>query len=269
MVLLKEQLLEGRVSSPITISALYRYPVKGMSAQVLDSVHVDQFETFPFDRAYAIENGPSRFDPGNPQYTPPVAFLMLMRHERLATLAAEFDEASQTLTLRRGGKQVARGDLTTRSGRAIIEQFIAAYMDGDLRGPPHIVHADGHSFTDSPQKAVHIINRATVADLERVIRRPVDPLRFRPNIILDGLPAWSEFNWVGKELRIGSAGARLDVFERVDRCAATNVDPKTGARDADIPAALQRQWGHTDLGVYAKITERGTLTVGDVVKLPG
>lgn len=255
------------MADSIEVTALYRYPVKGLSPQPLRQVHLNRGETFPGDRIYAIENGPGRFDPAAPRHLPKVAFLMLMRDERLATLETEFDAASHTLTIRRGGKAVTHGDLRAKPGRALIEQFMAAYMQPSLRGPPRIVSAPGHSFTDIAEKCVHIVNLATVADLARVMNRHIDPLRFRPNIVLAGAPPWAEFDWIGRELRLGTSGLRLDVFARVVRCPATNVDPATGARDADIPAVLERQWGHTDFGVYARVSERGDLALGDPVTL--
>ncbi len=89
--------------------------------------------TMPFDRAYAIENGPGRFDAQAPRHLPKVTFLTLMRDERAATLDTTFDDATETLTISRGGKQVARGQLTTKLGRTLIEQFLAAYMKAELR----------------------------------------------------------------------------------------------------------------------------------------
>ena len=55
---------------------------------------------------------------------------------------------------------------------------------------------------------------------------------------------------------------RLAVFARTTRCEAINVDPATGARDMAIPAHLQRTWGHTDFGVYARVVQGGELAVG-------
>ncbi len=247
-----------------TLTGIYRYPVKGLSAERLDRVALTAGETLPFDRAWAIENGPSRFDPENPCHLPKVAFLMLMRDERLASLDARFEEESQRLVLRRGGRQVAGGDLTTRSGRQIIEQFIAAFMASSLRGAPRIVSAPGHSFTDTAAKSVHVINLASVRELERLAGRPVNPLRFRPNLIVDGLRPWTEFGWVGQEIAVGAV--RLRVTARTERCAATNVDPETGARDMDIPATLQREWRHTDFGVYAEVMTGGEIAIGASVE---
>ncbi len=248
------------------VTALYRYPVKGLSPEALTEVALLPGETIAFDRAYAIENGPGRFNPDEPKHLPKINFLMLMRNERLATLETRFDTETETLTILRAGKQVARGQLSTKLGRSMIEQFLAAYMKSDLRGAPHIVQAPGHSFSDVARKCVHIVNLASVRELERTSGRPVDPLRFRPNIVLDGLEPWAEFQWIDKDLRI--ADLRLHIFTRTQRCDATNVDPATGSRDMSIPALLQRTYGHTDFGVYAVVTDGGTLRRDDPVVAP-
>ena len=252
------------------VTGLYRYPVKGLSADPLQSIAVGAGETLPFDRAWAIENGPTRFDPDAPAYLPPSSFLTLKREERLATLEARFEEQTSRLVLLRGGRPVASGDLSAPVGRQIIEQFLSAFMADRLRGRPRIVYAPGHSFSDTEEKRVHIISLRSLRDLERVVGRPVDPLRFRPNVVIDGPAPWAEFNWVGREIAIGTSNSqvvRLRVTSRTDRCAATNVDPATGARDMAIPASLQREWGHTDFGVYAEILSGGDLSVGDSLTL--
>jgi uncharacterized protein len=248
------------------VRGLFRYPVKGLSAEALERVAVEAGGSVPFDRAWAIENGPGRFDPEQPKHLPKIHFLMLMRNERLATLETRFDDASQTLTVLRAGKQVARGELATKLGRTMIEQFLAAYLKEDLRGAPRIVSAPGHTFSDMPAKCVHLVNMASLAELERAARRALDPLRFRPNLVLEGLEPWEEFGWVDRDVRIGDV--QLHVFARTTRCAATNVDPASGARDSALPAVLERTWGHADFGVYARIVHGGTLAVGDSVRGP-
>jgi uncharacterized protein len=248
------------------VSALYRYPVKGLTPEPLASVALEPGEAVPFDRAYAIENGAGRFDPDAPRHLPKINFLMLMRDERLATLRSSFDDLSGTLTISRGGKPVVSGQLTTPLGRQLIEQFIAAYMKAELRGAPKVVHAPGHSISDVAAKCVHVVNLASVRELERVVGRKVDPLRFRANIYLDGLPPWAELAWLDKEIGIGPA--RLKVFARTRRCEATNVDPATGARDMAIPAQIARTWGHQDFGIYANVVAGGAIAPGSPVALP-
>jgi len=242
------------------LAALYRYPVKGLTPEPLGSVELRPGETLPFDRAYAIENGPGRFDAGAPRHLSKINFLMLMRDERLAMLQSTFDERTHTLTIARDGKPVVRGKLDTPLGRQIVEQFLAAYMKSELRGAPKIVHAPGHSFSDVAAKCVHIVNLASVRELARILGRDVDPLRFRANLYLDGLAPWTELDWLHKPVGIGPA--KLQVFARTQRCEATNVDPGTGARNMAIPAELMRIWGHQDFGVYAKVAVGGVVTFG-------
>jgi len=249
--------------STATVAGIYRYPVKGLGPEQLQSVELTAGEALPLDRAWAIENGAGRFDPENPIPLPKTNFLMLMRNERLAALETRFDESDNSLTILRNGKQVARGALDTVIGRQIIEQFLAAYMPGDLRGAPHIVSAPGHSFSDVGENVVHIVNLASVRELERLMQRQIDPLRFRANLYVETAAPWAEFEWVAGGLRVGEA--RLSVTARTDRCAATNVDPKTGARDMAIPAALERAFGHHDFGVYAVVEAGGWVRSGDPV----
>jgi hypothetical protein len=253
------------MTTTATVASLFRYPVKGMTPEALERVELQPGATMPFDRAYAIENGPGRFDPENPRHLPKITFLMLMRDERLASLTAQFDDATQTLTIQRAGKQVARGQLTTRLGCQMIEQFLAAYMKDSLRGPPRIVAAPGHSFSDVAAKCLHIVNLASLAELERVAGRAIDPLRFRANVYLSGLPAWEEFKWLDRDISLGPVLA--NVFHRTQRCDATNVDPATAQRDMAIPALLLRHFGHSDFGVYAKVTQGGAVARGDAVRV--
>jgi len=247
-----------------TIRAIYRYPVKGLSAEPLAAATLNPGETLLGDRSYAIENGPSGFDPAMPRYLPKQRFLMLMKNERLARLGTGFDDAAQMLVIRESGAEVARGDLRTAAGRAAIEGFFARFCADELRGPPKVLAAPGHSFSDVAKKVVSIINLASVAAIEGLVGRPVDPLRFRGNLYVEGWPAWGEFGLLGQDIAIGTQ-ARAKVVKRIVRCAATNVEPGTGVRDLDIPSTLLRSLGHADCGIYAEVIAGGAIAAGDPV----
>ena len=246
------------------IDAIYRYPVKGLSPQPLARTQLAVGSTLPADRLYAIENGASGFDPAAPAYFPKFRFLMLMRNERLAALRSDFDEASHTLVIHAEGREAARGDLRTPEGRAAIERFFAGYCASELRGPPKVLFGQGHSFSDVAKKVASIINLASVAALENAAGAAVHPLRFRGNLYVAGWPAWHEFELLGRELAIGN-GARLKAIKRIERCAATNVDPDTGIRDLTIPRTLMQSFGHTDCGIYAEVVTGGDVAVGDAI----
>ena len=76
------------------LESIYRYPVKGLSPEKPGAGTAEPGATFPADRMFAIENGPSGFDPAAPCYQPKTRFLMLMRNERLATLDTHYDDAT-------------------------------------------------------------------------------------------------------------------------------------------------------------------------------
>lgn len=249
----------------MNIAKIYRYPVKGLSAEALTRVSVVPGESLPSDRRYALAHGSTAFDPAEPAWLPKQNFLMLAKNERLAKLETKFDDATTTLTVARNGKQVTSGDLSSQSGRMTIESFFAAFMTGETRGNPKLVEAPGHMFSDTARKVVSLIGLASLRDLERVARAPVDPVRFRANLYFEGGKPWEEFEWLGRELVVGST--RLRVLDKIERCAATTVNPKTAERDLQIPRLLMDGFRHVDCGVYAQVLAPGDIAEGDAIKL--
>jgi uncharacterized protein YcbX len=247
----------------IRIASLQRYPVKGLSPEPLNEAILTIGGYFPGDRLFAIENGPAGFDPDNPAHQPKIKFLMLMRNESLARLKTRYLDRITTLFIEDGGREVARGDLSTREGRLAIEAFFRRFMSKELRGPPKVLTAPkDFRFTDSRRGYVSLINLASVRTLENVVGAPVDPLRFRGNVHIDGLAPWAELDLVGQVLTTAS-GVRLKVTKRIERCAATNVDPDTGIRDLQIPRSLMDAYGHVDCGIYAEVLTGGALRSGE------
>jgi len=245
------------------ITGIYRYPVKGLTPEHLARAELSPGQTLLGDRRYAIENGPSGFNPAEPKWLPKPHFLMLMRDEWLAGLRTRFDDASNVLVINYNGRIVAQGNLATPEGRATIENFFASTFPNLIKGPPKVLESPGHSFSDVARKVVSIINLSSVRAIENIVGSPVHPLRFRANLYVEGWPAWSEFELLDRTLAIGAT--RLKVVKRIVRCAAINVDPDTAERDLAIPQALQRRLGHADCGIYAEVVTGGTIAVGDSV----
>ncbi len=246
------------------LTAIHRYPVKGLSPEALEAIDLEAGAYFPGDRLHAVENGPSGFDPAAPEYKQKTAFLVLMRDAKLAALRTQYDQASSTLTLAEDGQIRATGDLSTAEGRAAIEDFLTSYMGADARGALKVLTAPpGHRFTDSLRAGfVSLLNLASVRDLETHMGAPVDPIRFRMNLHLEGWAAGAELDLVGRRLAVG-ATVRLQILKRTERCAATNVNPQTAARDLNVVKGLMQAYGHTDCGIYAKVVTGGRIAVGD------
>jgi uncharacterized protein len=92
-----------------------------------------------------------------------------------------------------------------------------------------------------------------------------DGRRFRPNIVVAGVPGMEERSWDGRRLRIGG-GAEIDLGHLCERCVLTTFDPDTQEQDADV---LRRVNAELD-GLFARncwIVTPGRIAVGDPVEL--
>lgn len=246
-----------------SISEIRSYPVKGLSGRVLPRATLEKGQTIAGDRRFALGRPGFSFDTENPVWMPKTNSLALVRDEKLAELDAEFDDSTSRLTLRHGAHIALAADLSSPGGRSEVEAFFAAFLADEIDGPPTLLEAGDHSFSDLDAKVISLINLDSVAALGTQIDRGVDARRFRANVYFNGAPAWSEFDWLDRKIQIGTAVA--EVIRRTRRCAATNVNPDTAARDMNLPRALQKGWGHTDMGVYARIVAPGEIRPGDTI----
>ncbi|MEQ8402436.1 MAG: MOSC domain-containing protein [Roseitalea porphyridii] len=240
---------------PSTVQQICRFPVKGLNGDPLEQVALIAGQGLPDDRRFGVVYGTGT---GAKR-----GFFELTREEKLAQLRIAYDPAGPTLTISRQGRQVVTANPSDQTGRMLLNQFFAGFLLGSPRGTPSFQELNGSDRDAALPNPVSIINLASLRDFERVARQPVDPRRFRGNIMIDSLPAWSEFTWLGREVRIG--GARLRVIERIERCAATNVNPDSAERDMNIPLTLRKGFGHSDLGVYAQVVDGGLVKPGDEV----
>lgn len=249
------------------VAAIFRHPVKGFTPESLPHVDLAPGEGFPHDRAFAVENGPSGFDPEAPTFTPKQKFTVLAAIPRVAAARTRFDDASGVLSAEAPGAPTFAGRLAEPAGREGFAAWLTDLLGDDARGPLKVVDARGaFRFTDHPLGQVSIVNLASVRDLSQKMGVDLDPLRFRANLYVEGWPAWVENDWEGRELMAG--WARAKVFKPIVRCAATHVDPTTAERDLDVVKALFDNYGHMFCGVYLHITEAGRIGLGDAVTQP-
>ncbi len=247
------------------IAALYRHPVKGFTPERLASADLVAGSFFPCDRLYAVEDGPSGFDPAAPTHIFKSAFTVLMTLAEVAKVRTTYDEPNAVLSVEAPGRPTLRACLTNEAGREAFAAWLTDFLGDAVTGPLKVISGPGHRFTDHPEGYVSIINLASVRDLESHIGRPVDPLRFRGNLYVEGWPAWAENEAVGGQITL--ADVRVDVFKTITRCAATCVDPTSGERDMQIPKALMDHYGHVCCGVYVRVAEGGRVAEGDAARL--
>ncbi|MEO3474074.1 MOSC domain-containing protein [Roseomonas sp. CAU 1739] len=246
------------------IETIYRYPVKGLTAEALEEVALTPGETLPEDRRFALAQGDAPFDLAAPAWLPKRHFGCLMVNARLALVHSAFDARSGDLLLRLPSQSPLVASTRSEAGRAAIASALTTYLAEEARGTPRFLEAPGHSFSDVAKKVVSIIGLSSLHALEQASGMTLDPLRFRANVYVSGGSPWAEFGWIGQEIQLGQT--KLRVVKRIVRCPATEVNPSTGERDAKPPRWLRDHFGHADLGVYAEVLEGGRIAIGDALE---
>ena len=249
-----------------TLDSIWRHPVKGFTPESLAEVRLTAGDYFPFDRLYAVEDGPCGFDPAAPAHVPKQKFTVLAKIPAVASIRTAFDDATGLLTAQAGAGPPIVANLGEDSGRAAFAEWLGQVLGDAAQGPLKVIPAPGrHRFMDHPLGYVSIINLNSVRDLQARLGRPVDPRRFRANLYVEGWPAWIENRSMQGSVRVGAVEARL--YKPIVRCLATHVDPDTAQADIELTKALFDNYGHTLCGVYVSVAKGGHIALGDRVEL--
>lgn len=239
------------------LAQICRHPIKGHGREDLASVRLLAGECLPWDRHWAVAHEAAQIQDG---WNPCVNFARGAKAPALMGITSRLDEASGVVTL----AHPDRGEISFDPDAA---QDLPRFLDWvrplnpQGRAQPKQIVSAGRGMTDSDFPSISVLSTASLADLSVRMGQDLSPHRFRGNLWLDGAEPWAEFGWIGRTLRIGGAALRLE--ERITRCKATTVDPKTGLVAGDTLAALDQAFGHQDFGVYAVVIEGGPITVGD------
>ena len=186
------------------IKNIIRYPIKGLSGEYLDKALLEVNQTIPGDREFAFARFNTKFDQNNPVYLRKTNFLALVKEEKLAKLSTVFKPKSKQFTIKIDNNVVVDEHLTNKKNINKVEIFFQDYLGMSKEEKPRLVQGIKtnktnlkHSFSDIPDKAISIINLNTVLELQNKLGKQISPSRFRGNILVDGVNAWEEFNWIG------------------------------------------------------------------------
>ena len=215
----------------------------------------------PWDRVWAVAHGQSGFDPDSPSWQSSRNFVTQTHVPTLAQIRCAFNEDAGTLTLSHPARSRLEVEPGTAAGAATLTDWIAPLARDARPGPYRLARLPDAALTDFPDTHLLVCSTATLAAVEEIAGRPLEHIRFRANLWIDGLEPWAELDLGGSEMEIG--GARLRLTERCERCNATAADPATGTRDVAVPHLLRRNRGHMDFGIYARVVAGGRVGIGD------
>lgn len=243
------------------VSALWRHPIKGHGREALRAVTLQPGAAMPWDRRWAVAHELARLTEG--EWAPCANFSIGAKAPALMAIDATCDEATQTVTLRHPD----RPDLTFRPDhdqQAFLD-WVRPLMPPERAQSARLYKLEGRGLTDTDYPSVSLLSLASNDDLGNRMGVRLSPLRWRCNIHLEGLDPWAESGLIGRTLRIGAT--EMIVREPIRRCKATTANPDSGARDLDTLGALNLHRGDQNFGIYAEITQGGTIAVGDVLEV--
>jgi len=245
------------------IERLFRFPVKGLPAEELTRAAVSAEGGVAGDRAVALGNGSTPVADG--QWQSCGSFTALKNDTSLQQWQVVSAPPFITVTAPAAtGAAPFTFDSSDAGERSAAADYMAAHIPAQ-GGHARTLVAASHGMFDSRLSGISLINPRTVEALSKAAGVTLDPLRYRGNILLDGVPAFGEFELIGKVLRIGET--RIAITKSIERCPATSVNPATTQVDVNGPRLLASHFGHLHCGVYGTVLAGGTLQAGDEIRI--
>ncbi len=247
-----------------TVTQLSIAPVKGMRLVTVDELELDANGAHG-DRAFCVVD-------------PERSLLLTTRTPGLLAVEPHWDGSALTLRFPDGTEVSeapalgARAQTANYAGRPVPGRLVggalAEAVSEHLGRRVQLLARDaGERLADDAP--VTLMSGASLAALAPQLGgRVPDARRFRMTIAIDGVGAWEEHGWPGREIAAGAA--LLRGLDPVPRCVVTTRDPEDGRTDAPVLAALAALRGKRDVtfGLWCEVLRAGRVRIGDPVATP-
>jgi uncharacterized protein YcbX len=265
-----------------SVASLWRYPVKSMQGEELDTVTMTPRGLLG-DRAYAlIDRADGKAATAkNPRKWPTLfafraAFVesprpgTVLPHVRI-TLPDETAASSSQDDVDRVLSNALHRDVTlTSAGSAGTASVTSEGYWPDMEGLPYrdtVTDFELPEGTFFDCATVHVLTTATLEHLHQLYPQGrFEVPRFRPNIVLTsgaGERGFVETAWIGRTLVIADS-VRLSIIGRCGRCVMTTLPQRDLPQDPGILRTIATH-NKGSVGVYAKVERGGTIRRGDTV----
>ncbi|MHA3737512.1 MOSC domain-containing protein [Pseudomonas sp. Eth.TT006] len=265
----------------LRLSALYRYPLKSGKPEILQSIGLDKLGLAGDRRWMLVDEASGRFLTQRAEakmsqlsalWNVQGGLTLSAPEQPSIEIALPGNDAElrgvtiwrDTLRVPDAGDAAARwvSDFIGKPTRLVQVPLDRARMTqaGIGKDDDQVAFADGFPLL--------LIGEASLQDLSQKVGRPLEMLRFRPNLVIEGSAAFAEDGW--KRIRIGDVEFR--VVKPCSRCILTTIDPQTGERSADREplATLQKYRAQADGAMFGQNLvndSNGQLEVGMAVEI--
>ena len=248
------------------IEAIFRYPVKSMRGESLDTANLG-WHGLDGDRRLAFRRLNERG--GFPWLTasklPELVLFTPQRHERGNGVALP----THALPLEALSTEGLPTHVLTPEGESlpILGEALAAEVGHRYGSPVQMMYLKHGIFDDA---SISVITSDTVREIGQLAGASGEVRRFRPNVVVRSKAAtpFEEDAWVGGVLTFGEGDAvpAVSVTVRDVRCAMVNIDPDVGNLAPEVLKAVVRA-NQNNAGIYGTVTRIGRLAVGQSVAL--
>jgi len=253
------------------ISSIHFSPIKSLSFTNINSCEIKKNLGILNDRKFAfsrvVDAEKALLIEKNPNERKLNNFLSLKNSPVLNKYNFTYKDNKLALIL--GGEEqisITAGDLDQRS--KLINKLLD--LESSLKKPMFLLQNNEFPFYDTSNSnkvfnSISLINLNSIEDFEKRINQKVEFQRFRGNFYVDGIDAWEERNWIGKNIKINNVLFKVE--RNIPRCVAINLKPKTDHSDLTLFQSLKKAYNHFDMGIYLRSLNDGKIKVGNAIKL--
>ena len=255
----------------ILISSIHYCPVKSLSFQSIDSCEIKKDLGILNDRMFAfsriIDVKRTKLTEKNPNERNLNNFLTLKNSPVLNKYNFIYKDSKLALMLE-GNEliSISADDLEQRT--LLINKLVE--LEGSLLKPISLLQNKEFPFYDTSHSdkvfnSISLINLNSIEDFEKKINEKVEFQRFRGNFYIDGIDAWEERNWIGKNIKIDNVFFKIE--RNIPRCVAINLKPKTDDNELNLLQSLKKTYNHFDMGIYLRALNDGEVKVGNKIDI--
>ena len=258
-----------------SISSINYCPVKSVSFQSINDCEIKKNVGIVGDRIFAFSKGldlnqARLFEKNLEERRGKWNKILTLKNSPVLN-KYNFISNENKLTLIKNNKEVLTIDTNDMSEYELLSNKILE-SENSLEKPIFLMKNKVLPFFDTSisnktilTHSVSLLNLKSIEDFQKKINQKIESQRFRGNIIVEGIQAWEERNWIGKIIKINDISFRVE--KNIPRCVAINLKPNTDDNGLNLLQSLKKNYNHFDMGIYLTALDNGNISIGDIISL--